>query len=89
MMSREEQLLEYWRKLSSDAQAQVLEFTRSLQSDKNSADPGAPQHLTIESREQLDRLLQAGLESGEPIEVTDDWWEQKRDRLLNHSSQIS
>ncbi|GAP94080.1 hypothetical protein [Leptolyngbya sp. NIES-2104] len=88
MMSREEQLLEYWRKLSSDAQAQVLEFTRALQADKNSTDPGAPQHLTIESREQLDRLLQAGLDSGEPIEVTDDWWEQKRDRLLNNSSQI-
>jgi hypothetical protein len=83
-MSTEEQLLEYWRKLPSEAQHQVLEFTRSLQIEDNGPDLGAPQHLTIQSREHLDQLLQAGLESGAPIEVTDDWWAQKRDRLFNN-----
>ncbi len=29
-------------------------------------------------QEHLESLLIAGLESGEAIEVTDEWWEQKR-----------
>ena len=33
-------------------------------------------------REQLEELLIAGLESGEPIAVDDDWWEQKRNALI-------
>lgn len=86
-MSTEEQLLEYWRKLPSDAQHQVLEFTRSLQTKIDSADLGAPEHLTIQSREHLDQLLQEGLESGDPIEVTEEWWAQKRDRLFNNPPQ--
>lgn len=81
-MSTEEQLLEYWRKLPSDAQHQVLEFTRSLQTEANSPDLGAPEHLSIQSREHLDRMLREGLESGDSIEVTDDWWAQKRDQLF-------
>ncbi|BAS57990.1 hypothetical protein NIES2135_26270 [Leptolyngbya boryana NIES-2135] len=85
-MSTEEQLLEYWRKLPSDAQHQVLEFTRSLQTEDNSPDLGAPEHLTIRSREHLDQLLQEGLESGDSIEVTDDWWAQKRDLLFRNTS---
>ncbi|MBW4540329.1 MAG: hypothetical protein KME43_14455 [Myxacorys chilensis ATA2-1-KO14] len=84
-MSTEEQLLEYWRKLPSDAQHQVLEFTRSLQTEDNSLDLGVPEHLTIQSREHLDQLLQAGLESGDSIEVTDEWWAQKRDQLFNNA----
>jgi antitoxin ParD1/3/4 len=31
-------------------------------------------------RKQVESMLLDGLESGEPIEATDDWWEQKRDR---------
>ncbi len=84
-MSNEEQLLEYWRKLSSEAQHQVLEFTRALQSESDSQDFGAPEDLTIRSRNHLDQMLQQGLESGNPIEATDEWWEQKRDRLFKNS----
>ncbi|MBD2179640.1 type II toxin-antitoxin system ParD family antitoxin [Planktothrix sp. FACHB-1355] len=31
---------------------------------------------------QMEELLLEGLDSGEPIEVTDEWWEQKRTDLL-------
>jgi hypothetical protein len=84
-MSNEEQLLEYWRKLSVEAQQQVLELTRLLQPD-SLPDPsvGAPDLLTIQSRQQLDRLLQEGLESGDSIELTDEWWVQKRSQLFNN-----
>jgi antitoxin ParD1/3/4 len=34
-------------------------------------------------REQLEEMLIEGLESGEPVEVTDSWWEQKRAKLMN------
>jgi antitoxin ParD1/3/4 len=30
----------------------------------------------------LETLLLEGLDSGEPIEINDDWWEQKRIQLL-------
>lgn len=30
------------------------------------------------ARERLERLLLEGLESGEPVEVTPEWWERKR-----------
>lgn len=85
-MSNEEQLLKYWRKLPSDAQNQVLEFTKLLQTDSDSSDLdlGAPKPLTIKSREHLDQLLQEGLESGDSSEVTDEWWAEKRDRLFNN-----
>jgi antitoxin ParD1/3/4 len=33
-------------------------------------------------RERLEGMLIEGLESGEPIEVNDDWWEQKRANLI-------
>ncbi|AFY93637.1 ribbon-helix-helix domain-containing protein [Chamaesiphon minutus] len=33
-------------------------------------------------RERLEGMLIEGLESGEPIEVNDDWWEQKRSSLI-------
>lgn len=84
-MSNEEQLLEYWRKLPSEAQHQVLKFTRLLQTNNNPEGFGAPDHLTIRSREHLDQLLQEGLESldrGEGIELTDQWWEQERQNLI-------
>lgn len=31
---------------------------------------------------QVEALLLEGLDSGEPIEVTDEWWEQKRTQLM-------
>jgi hypothetical protein len=79
-MSKEELLLEYWRELPPEAQEQVLETARSLQISQNLVD--GPEHLRVKSIEQLNHLIQAGLESGEPIEVTDEWWETKRQNLL-------
>ncbi len=32
----------------------------------------------------IESLLLAGLDSGSPIEVTDDWWEQKRTQLVQN-----
>ncbi len=34
------------------------------------------------AQEKLDSLLIEGLESGEPIEVTDEWWQEKQERLI-------
>ncbi len=35
------------------------------------------------AQEYTEELLIEGLESGEAIEVTDEWWEQKRTHLMN------
>lgn len=46
-------------------------------------------HLIMVEQERLiqqtrmEALLTEGIESGEPIEVTDDWWDQKRTQLAN------
>ncbi|ALF53935.1 addiction module antitoxin [Nostoc piscinale CENA21] len=37
-----------------------------------------------QTQEHIEELLIAGLESGEAIEVNDEWWEQKRTYLTNH-----
>ena len=34
------------------------------------------------AQEKLDSLLIEGLESGESIEVTDEWWQEKQERLV-------
>lgn len=33
------------------------------------------------AQEKLDNMLLEGLASGEPIEVTDEWWQKKQERL--------
>lgn len=33
------------------------------------------------ARDKLDSLLLEGLQSGESIEVTDEWWQEKQERL--------
>jgi hypothetical protein len=94
MMSQEELLLMSWRSLSPTEQAQVLQFTQSLQSKHTQdialdSDFGAPEHLEIRSSH-LNEMLQEGLESldqGKGIEVGDEWWEQERARLLARSFQ--
>ncbi|GAX34746.1 putative addiction module antidote protein, CopG/Arc/MetJ family [Nodularia sp. NIES-3585] len=35
------------------------------------------------TQEHIEELLIAGLESGEAIEVNDQWWQQKRTNLMN------
>jgi antitoxin ParD1/3/4 len=42
-------------------------------------------HLILQEQakaERVEALLLEGLDSGEPVEVTDDWWEQKRTQLM-------
>ncbi len=42
-------------------------------------------HLIVQEQAKAARvevLLLKGLDSGEPLEVTDDWWEQKRTQLI-------
>ena len=34
------------------------------------------------AQEKLDNLLLEGLESGKSIEVTDEWWQEKQERLI-------
>jgi antitoxin ParD1/3/4 len=36
----------------------------------------------IAQQQRIESLLVEGLESGETIEATDDWWEQKRTQLV-------
>lgn len=49
-------------------------------------------HLIILEQERLaqqariEALLTEGTESGEPIEATDEWWEQKRSQLTDSTS---
>ncbi|MEH1998308.1 MAG: type II toxin-antitoxin system ParD family antitoxin [Nostoc sp.] len=38
-------------------------------------------------QEHIEELLIAGLESGEAIEVNDQWWQQKRTHLINQLHQ--
>ena len=38
------------------------------------------------AQEKLDSLLLEGLESGESIEVTDEWWQAKQERLIKVAS---
>ena len=33
-------------------------------------------------RERLENMLVEGIESGEPIEANDNWWDRKRDTLI-------
>jgi hypothetical protein len=44
-----------------------------------------PAHLQIQSRSHLDHLLTEGHESGDPVELTDQLWEAKRQRLLKRT----
>lgn len=41
------------------------------------------------AQEKLDILLIEGLASGEPIEVTDQWWQEKQERLTKLRRQQS
>jgi antitoxin ParD1/3/4 len=36
----------------------------------------------VAQQERIESLLLEGLESGEPVEATEDWWEQKRTQLV-------
>lgn len=49
-------------------------------------------HLIRQEQERADRrrleeLLLEGLDSGDPIQVTDEWWEQKRVQLIERFRQ--
>jgi len=36
----------------------------------------------VAQQERIESLVLEGLESGEPVEATEDWWEQKRTQLV-------
>ncbi|MDJ0533735.1 MAG: type II toxin-antitoxin system ParD family antitoxin [Xenococcaceae cyanobacterium MO_207.B15] len=38
-------------------------------------------------KKQIEKLLLEGLNNGEPIEITDDWWSQKRIELMERLNQ--
>lgn len=38
-------------------------------------------------QERIESLLLEGVESGEPVEATEDWWEQKRTQLVERFHQ--
>ena len=40
------------------------------------------QDLEKVQKSRIEKLLLEGLDSGETIEITDEWWEQKRTQLL-------
>jgi len=49
-------------------------------------------HLILEdqkrhAKQQLEEMLIAGLDSGDPIEITNDWWENKRAELIQNLPQ--
>lgn len=39
-----------------------------------------------QTQHKLNRMIRDGLESGEPIAITDEWWEQKRLQLLQETT---
>jgi antitoxin ParD1/3/4 len=41
----------------------------------------------LAQQERIESLLLEGLESGEPVEATDDWWEEKRSQLVKRFQQ--
>lgn len=41
----------------------------------------------VAQQERIASLLLEGLESGEPVEATNDWWEQKRTQLVERFQQ--
>ena len=57
------------------------------QGDYNSASEYVQQLISQDQKrkaqECLEELLIEGLESGQPMEVTDEWWEQKRTQLMD------
>ncbi|NER01080.1 MAG: type II toxin-antitoxin system ParD family antitoxin [Cyanothece sp. SIO2G6] len=40
------------------------------------------EQIRITQQHQIEALLIEGLDSGEPIGATEDWWDEKRSRLL-------
>ncbi|MBD2665484.1 hypothetical protein B6N60_04369 [Richelia sinica FACHB-800] len=41
------------------------------------------QDLERVQKSRIEKLLLEGLDSGEAIEITDEWWEQKRSQLID------
>ncbi len=41
----------------------------------------------VAQQKRIESLLLEGLESGEPVEATDNWWEEKRSQLVKRFQQ--
>jgi hypothetical protein len=72
----QETVLAKMQALPTPDQQAVLWFVEQLQ-----------QSHVPSSQEMLDAMLLAGFDSGEPIEVTDEWWKQQRIALQQRQAQ--
>jgi antitoxin ParD1/3/4 len=66
----------------STADEVLNDLIEQAQEQEDNAAFDGPAHLQIQSRAHLDQLLIEGHESGEAVELTDELWEAKRQRLL-------
>lgn len=72
--------------ISLPEQVQTFVEEQAIAADFNSANEYV-YHLILREQERvaqqerIESLLLEGLESGEPVEATDDWWEEKRSQL--------
>ena len=57
-------------------------------SDRNAPTTEQNHRSTHSKAARVEALLLEGLDSGEPIEATDDWWEQKRTQLMQRQSNL-
>jgi antitoxin ParD1/3/4 len=69
----------------STADEVLNDLIEQAQEQEDNAAFNGPEHLQIQSLSQLDQLLTEGLESGDAVELTDQLWEAKRQRLLERT----
>lgn len=71
------------RKARGAGFATVLEYLLSLVAEDepeapDDADLGGPPELTPKNRDELEAMLEAGMNSGPPIRMTPEFWEERR-----------
>ena len=72
------------RKARAAGFATILDYFLSLVPEDDGPDPedgadsGGPPELTPKNRAELEAMLEAGMNSGPPIRVTEEFWEERR-----------
>ena len=72
------------RKAAAAGFASVADYLLSLAEEDepdDAAAPGGPPELTPKNRAELEAMLEAGMNSGPPIRVTPEFWEDRRRAL--------
>jgi antitoxin ParD1/3/4 len=69
----------------STADEVLNDLIEQAQAQEDNAAFNGPEPLQIQSRSHQEQLLTAGIESGEAVELTDELWEAKRQRLLERT----